>query len=73
MAKYTSTKALEGERWDSVADRAYGDASQFKEIMNANPVVSMDDKIAGGTYLLVPIIESQPDTTNAALLPPWKQ
>lgn len=69
----TTAVALPDERWDQVAQRAYGDAMLMGKIIAANPKLGIRNRLKGGTVLVVPILEAQPDETNAALVPPWKR
>jgi len=63
---------IKGDRWDTVAFKAYGDASRFREIIEANPDVPVTPIIEQNTRLNIPIIEKvvQTDTSK---LPPWKR
>lgn len=70
----TTYRAVDGDRWDTVAFKAYGDASKYPLLIDANPGVPIRDYIDGGTILIVPVIDVPPlNQTNAALLPPWKR
>ncbi len=59
----------DGDRWDLIADRMYGDPWAFERIIVANPSVPIRPVLPGGLTLRIPIAE-QPQT--AADLPPWK-
>jgi nucleoid-associated protein YgaU len=61
----------QGDRWDIVAFKAYGDALRINEIIAANPNVSITDEIAANTILNIPFIPEP--TLDAELLPPWKR
>ena len=63
----------EGERWDTVAQKAYGKPAAFAGIISANPLVPITVRIAGGTILNIPVIENNSLTPDPAMLPPWKQ
>lgn len=63
----------EGERWDTIAHKAYGKPSLFQNIIAENPLVPITVRIAGGTVLNIPIIENNSVQTDKELLPPWKQ
>ena len=66
------TVTYDGERWDNLAFRAYGDGMLFPVIMAANPGVGIRDRLMGGMTLVIPVLASgQPATTNNTLLPPW--
>lgn len=70
ITQYTVT---EGERWDTVAQKAYGKPSAFAGIIEANPLVPITPRIAGGTILNIPIIANNSIKTDAEMLPPWKR
>jgi len=62
----------EGERWDLLAWRYYGDAHGYERIIAANPAVPLYGVLPGGLELVIPVItvsESQPTEE----LPPWKR
>lgn len=69
----TTITTYDGERWDQVANRAYGDVTQMDTIINANPTVSVDDRLDGGIILTIPIIDVAIVNTSTTGLPPWKQ
>jgi phage tail protein X len=62
------TKA--GERWDLLAWRYYGDPTDYKMIIMANPDVTIEPAFEAGIYLAVPIV--QKSTLVSVDLPPWK-
>lgn len=68
ITQYTTK---EGERWDTVAFKAYGDPLKIKEIADANPNVPLRDIIPTNTVLNVPVIPEP--TLDETLLPPWKR
>ena len=70
--EYLEHVATEGERWDTLAHRYYGDPFAYERLIDANPHVPIRPFIAAGTLLAIPLIEP---TTAAASedLPPWKQ
>jgi len=63
--------AVQGDRWDLIAFRAYGDALKINELIDANPNVPITDEIPAGTILNVPVLSEPVLDTN--LLPPWKR
>ncbi len=63
---------MKGDRWDTVAYKAYGDATRMTEIIEANPDVPTTPVIETGTRLNIPIIETDSEV-DVSLLPPWKQ
>lgn len=71
MANTTPYITREGDRWDLIADRAYGDVTRQKEIMEANPDIALFTVFREGITIQLPIIpESETQTSN---LPPWKR
>lgn len=75
MADYTEYKTVKGDRWDTIAHKAYGDSKAMDEIIRANPTVPMAAVLPEGTTILVPIktrggLQSSINTNN---LPPWKR
>lgn len=58
----------EGERWDQLANRYYGNPLQYEPIVAANPDVSLSPILPSGLSLAIPLIE-QEDLSQE--LPPW--
>lgn len=71
MADFTTYTTIEGDRWDTVAYKAYGDALRYPEIAEANRDVPLTDILPAGLTLRVPVIQEAELDTN--LLPPWKR
>ena len=59
----------EGERWDMLAYRYYGDALAYERIVAANPHVAVTPVLAGGLMLAIPVVEETETLTED--LPPW--
>jgi phage tail protein X len=71
MSNVTYT-TLEGERFDTIAYKAYGDALLFLEIVEANPYVQLNgEPLPAGIILNIPVRERP--VTEQTNLPPWKQ
>ena len=70
---YKQYTTIDGERWDNVAYKAYGNAAMIKPIIEANPNVLITDRIPVGTVLNIPILQDEQVLTDQELLPPWKQ
>jgi phage tail protein X len=68
---FTEYRTVEGDRWDTVSYKAYGDASKGNLILDANPFVKADAVLPGGLRLLIPVLEDEPQRTSN--LPPWKR
>ncbi|WFF39598.1 tail protein X [Moraxella nasibovis] len=60
----------DGERWDSIAHRYYGQAGMMGLLIDANPHLPITEVFTAGQTVFVPIIK-QP--TNKSRLPPWMQ
>jgi len=61
----------EGDRWDSISYKMYGDVYKIDELIKANPGVPVNGKLEAGLTLKVPILsEKEADKTS---LPPWKK
>lgn len=73
MANYTEYLTIQGDRWDTVAYKAYGDATMVQPIIEANKEVYLTEILPAGVRLLVPIIEVAEVKTDPELLPPWKR
>lgn len=58
----------QGERWDQLAWRYYGDAHRYLPIMQANPHVPLTGAMPAGLALSIPVLEVE---TAADDLPPW--
>lgn len=72
MAENTQYVVKEGERWDTVSQKAYGRASLFSGIISANPLVPITPRLKGGTVLIIPMIDEIDSKTDKEKLPPWK-
>ncbi|MEZ1436980.1 hypothetical protein CMV24_14960 [Pseudomonas plecoglossicida] len=58
----------EGERWDQLAWRYYGDAHRYQPIVEANPHVPLDAALPAGLTLAIPMLDAETATED---LPPW--
>ncbi|WP_433886058.1 tail protein X [Pseudomonas vranovensis] len=58
----------EGERWDQLAWRYYGDAHRYQPIVQANPHVPLTSALPAGLTLAIPMLETVLATED---LPPW--
>ena len=61
----------DGERWDHLADRYYGDPYGYVRICEANPFVPLYPVFPAGVLLAIPVIDAAP--AQLADLPPWKR
>lgn len=69
--KYTRYTTVQGDRWDTVAFKAYGDATKYSAIAEVNPTVPKNVVIPSGVVLNIPVLETA--TTETSNLPPWKK
>ena len=72
MDEFTEHITQEGERWDTIAYKAYGDAAEVNRIIEANPTVPVNPVLPSGIRLLVPIVQTVSVEIDDKLLPPWK-
>lgn len=66
----------EGERWDLIAQKAYGDPTQINIIIEANKGLKIGQTLPAGITINIPILEpseNQTDQVQTNLLPPWKR
>lgn len=61
--------AAMGERWDLIAWKMYGDASQLSELILNNPGIPVEDTVDAGSQVFVPLISA---TTAPATSTPWE-
>ncbi len=73
MSETIQYVAKEGERWDTIAYKSYGRASLMQPIIEANPLVPITPRVAGGTILIIPVLDEIESKTDKEKLPPWKQ
>lgn len=66
---YLTHITTEGERWDSLAWRYYGDAHRYLPIIQANPQVPITAALPAGLMLSIPVLEQAASTSED--LPPW--
>lgn len=71
MTEFVEYITEEGDRWDTVAHKAYGNPWAFERIVRANPRVPIRPVLEAGTRLLIPVVD--PPAPPAAVLPPWKR
>lgn len=71
-------KTKDGDRWDLLAYRYYGDAGKQSILIEANRALFIDPLrvppliLSSGLTLIVPVIEAEEQATDADL-PPWKR
>jgi phage tail protein X len=58
----------EGDRWDLISYRAYGDPFLYERIIAANPHIPIHPTLPAGVQVWCPVIAASP-----AEAPPWKR
>lgn len=73
MAEFVEYIVKQGDRWDTIAFKAYGDPTLFNGIIEANTATVISPILEAGTRLIVPILEIAEIQIDSELLPPWKR
>lgn len=68
--QYTTS---EGDRWDTIAFRHYGNAMDIDRLIQANPNVPISDRLPAGLVIEVPVLYDVGLSIPPSLLPPWKR
>ncbi|MCH2165941.1 MAG: tail protein X [Marinovum sp.] len=77
MAGHFEHQTIDGDRWDLLAYRYYGDAAKQSVLLDANaslftnPLVVPPLILPAGLTLIVPVIDEA--FVQDDLLPPWKR
>jgi phage tail protein X len=71
MTEYLPYLTREGDRWDLIAYRLYGDVARQDLIIAANPELAITPMLPAGVTVRVPILPD--DTPLPSSLPPWKR
>lgn len=71
MAEFTRYPTKQGDRWDLIAWKAYGDVTKMREVIEANPDIALVAVFDEGYSLILPIIPEV--STQNSQLPPWKR
>lgn len=64
---------IDGERWDQLADRYYGNALLYRYIVRANPYVDITPLVPSCVTLRIPLLEQTAIAEDKGDLPPWRQ
>ena len=70
---YLEHVTTEGERWDQLAWRYYGDPYRYEPLIAGNPDVLIVPVLPGGLTLRVPFLGEEIEELAAESLPPWKR
>ena len=71
--EFTEYIVKQGDRWDTIAFKAYGDASLVNGLIEANTATVISPVLQAGTRIKVPILEAGEVQIDSELLPPWKR
>lgn len=69
-ALYIEHITTDGERWDQIAYRYYGDPFGYARIIMANPHIAVTPVLDAGQRLAIPVIDTEQTTQELA---PWLQ
>lgn len=67
---YIEHITADGDRWDNLAWKYYGDATAYERIIQANPEVPIIPILPSGVRLLIPA-QDPPQPAETVMLPPW--
>jgi len=67
---YLTHTTIEGDTWDAIAYRYYGNAWRYPPIIAANPQVPITPVLPAGLTLTIPVLQRR-DTADTQALPPW--
>ena len=67
VIRYTT---LDGDRWDLIAHRHYGNAFMIDGLIAANPHLPLSEEFGAGLTVFVPVLEVKPKN-NQEDMPPW--
>jgi len=70
--KYLAHTTAEGERWDQIAQRYYGEATLITPLAEANQHLRLVPQLPGGLLVRVPVLDLV-EQLSAEDLPPWKR
>ena len=59
----------EGERWDTLAWRYYGDVSEVERIITANPHMPITPVLPGGVRIFIPVVRAAELNTTSIFRP----
>jgi hypothetical protein len=73
MISFVEYVTKQGDRWDTIAFKAYGDATLINGLIEANVSTVIAPILEIGTRIIVPILEAGDIQIDSSLLPPWKR
>lgn len=60
----------DGDRWDLIAHRYYGQAAAIDGLIAANPHLPLSEQFVSGVHVFVPVLTATPRTAQEDM-PPW--
>ena len=60
----------DGDRWDTIAHKHYGNALMIDGLIAANPHLPIAEQFKSGLTVFVPVLPSKPKNSQEQL-PPW--
>lgn len=73
MTEFVEYIVKDGDRWDTIANKAYGDSLLINGIIEANVSTIVSPILVAGSRIIIPIIEQGEVEIDSELLPPWKR
>jgi phage tail protein X len=70
MTKFLNHITIEGERWDQLAQKYYGNSYAYPALVEANSSLAHLPTLMSGLMLRIPIIDRPALPVN---LPPWRR
>lgn len=67
VLRYTTRN---GDRWDLIAHKHYGNALMIDGLIAANTHLPLAEEFPDGLTVFVPVLESKPKNSQAKM-PPW--
>lgn len=68
--EYKEYTTKQGDRWDTIAYREYGNCFKYAPLIMCNPDVPISPIIPEGTKLIIPVFETTEEKEEG--LPVWK-
>jgi len=68
--QYITYISSDGDRWDLLAWKYYGDPTLFGPMLMANPDLPIEPVLAAGLIVVIPVLQAA--AVVVTNLPPWK-
>lgn len=70
-SKFIIHKTKQGDRWDSLAYKYYGNCFKYAPIVMANPTMPICPFLPADVEIIIPFFDNNKDINEE--LPPWKR